>query len=84
MDDIIENDQIDKSTEGNTIPIYFLIVDLRCVKMHQKITDLRKDKSKIRNKPMSDVDVSKLLLKINKKYPQDIEEHFGVRNIIDQ
>ena len=33
---------------------------------------------------MSDVDVSKLLLKINKKFPQDIEQHFGARNIIDQ
>ena len=33
---------------------------------------------------MSDVDVAKLLLSINAKYPEDIEEHFGVRNIIDQ
>ena len=33
---------------------------------------------------MSDVEISKMLLKINKKYPQDIEEHFGARNIIDQ
>ena len=33
---------------------------------------------------MSDVDVSKLLLKINEKYPEDIDDHFGVRNIIDQ
>ena len=33
---------------------------------------------------MSDVDVSRLLLSINAKYPEDIEEHFGVRNIIDQ
>ena len=50
MDDIIDKDQKDKSTEGNTIPIYFLIVDLRCVKMLQKITDLRKGKKKIRKK----------------------------------
>ena len=32
---------------------------------------------------MSDVEVSKLLLRINEKFPEDIEEHFGCRNIID-
>ena len=32
---------------------------------------------------MSDVEVSKLLLRINEKFPGDIEEHFGARNIID-
>mgnify|MGYP000942984525 CR=1 FL=1 len=45
---------------------------------------MRKDvNSKIRNKPVNDVDIAILMYDINKKYREDIESHYGLRNIID-
>ena len=45
---------------------------------------MRKDsKSKIRNKPFNDVDIAVMCYDINQKYGEDIESHFGLRNIID-
>lgn len=52
--------------------------------MIDKIKNKLTINKKIRDKAMSDVEVSKLLLKINQKYPDDIDDQFGVRNIIDQ
>jgi hypothetical protein len=83
MDKLVKQASVDKSTEGKTVPIYYLIIDLRSVRTYKKISDFRKNILKIRDKKMSDVDVSKLMLLINQKYPNDIDKHFGVRNIID-
>lgn len=34
-------------------------------------------------KNVTEIDIADLMFKLNAKYPNDIEEHHGVRNIID-
>ena len=80
------NDIVEESKKCNhssyTVPIHYLLHDLRGLITIKKLDQLRLGKE-IKEKTLGGVDLANLLLKINQKYPHDIEEHFGLRNIID-
>ena len=53
--------------------------------LHHKIQYLRNedDESTKFQKDITEIELADLMYKINAKYPNDIEDHTGARNIID-
>ena len=67
-----------------TIPIVHTIQDLNGSNLMNKIEQLREHKDlAIKNKPITESYIANLMFKLNEKYPTDIDEHHGLRNIID-
>jgi hypothetical protein len=48
-----------------------------------KIQQLREHDERAIQKDVTEIDLADLMFKLNAKYPSDIEEHHGARNIID-
>ena len=72
-----------KKTIGkNSIKIEHFAVDTRSMHTSGKLSQMQQDVS-ITHKPMTDFDLSQLVLDINRKYKNSIEDQVSIRNIID-
>lgn len=78
----IINENKEKDKGQYTIPIGHFILDFRALRFIEKLKDIRDGKVVI-DEEYGSYDLANLCYKINQKYSQDTEHHFGLRNTID-
>lgn len=80
--DKIREESKDKDNSTFNVPINHFLHDLRALTLVEKLDLLRQDKE-VTDIVVDEVVIADLMLAINEKYPQDVDDHFAFRNIVD-
>jgi len=80
--DKIRDESKDTDISNFNVPINHFLHDLRALTLIEKLELLRQDKEVI-DVVVDEVVIADLMLAINEKYPNDVDEHFALRNIVD-